>query len=173
MRVEHWCGKVTAFSKYLQTWGEAGTVKVKTMGTPKIADQGVHCMFVGYALDHAGDCYCMWDPATKQVHETRDVIWLKCMYYAKPKTGMEFIAMPIVIDSHDVPSVSTAGPVITNNPTIEVGEGDTQEDTQLIEVEANKATEPNEPNEASQPVQNPGPVENPVENPNVNPGRTS
>jgi len=85
------------------------------------------------------------------VHEARDVIWLKHMYYAKPKTGMEYIAMPIVIENHDLPSVSAAGPVITTNPTTKVGEGDTQP----IEVEANEATEPNEP---SQLIQNPGPV---------------
>jgi len=48
------------------------------------------------------------------------------MYYAKPKTGIEFIVMPVVIKDHVVPSVEEAGPVITNNPTIEVGEGDTQ-----------------------------------------------
>jgi len=62
------------------------------------------------------------------------------MYYAKLKTGMEFIAMLIVIDNHDVPSVSTAGPVVTANLAIKVGEGDTQP----IEAEANEATKPNE-----------------------------
>jgi len=179
MRVEHWCGKVPAFAKHLKTWGEAGTVKVKTMGTPKIADRGVHCMFVGYALNHAGDCYCMWDPVTKRVHETRDVIWLKHMYYAKPTTGTEFIAMPIVIDNHEVPSVSAAGPVIPNNLTIKVGEGDTQlvgadanEAHTNEATEANETIESNEPRQPSQPILNPS-NPSPVENTNVNPGRTS
>jgi len=77
--------------------------------------------------------------ATKRVHETRDVIWLKHMYYTKPNTGTEFIAMPIVIQDHKAPSVGAAGPVHFNNPTIKIGE----RDTQLNEVDTNQATEPN------------------------------
>jgi hypothetical protein len=38
---------------------------------------------VGYSLDHAGDTYRMWNPKTKGLHNTRDVIWLKRMYYTK------------------------------------------------------------------------------------------
>jgi hypothetical protein len=40
-------------------------------------------MFVGYALDHAGDCYRMWEPQTGRVHESRDIIWLKQMVVAR------------------------------------------------------------------------------------------
>jgi hypothetical protein len=54
--------------KLLRTWGEAGTVKVKTKTTPKLADQSVHCMFIGYADDHDGDTYRMWNPKTERVH---------------------------------------------------------------------------------------------------------
>jgi hypothetical protein len=80
-RYKHFCGKNPKFAKHLRTWGEAGTVKIKTKTTPKLADRGVQCMFVGYAKDHEGDCYQMWDPKTKRVHETRDIIWLRRMYY--------------------------------------------------------------------------------------------
>jgi hypothetical protein len=54
-RFEHWCGKIPEFAKHLRTWGEAGTVKIKTKTTPKLADRGVQCMFVGYSLNHPGD----------------------------------------------------------------------------------------------------------------------
>jgi hypothetical protein len=37
-------------------------------------------MMVGYALDHPGDTYRMWDPRTKNVHVRRDVIWLRRMF---------------------------------------------------------------------------------------------
>ena len=37
-RFEHWYGKNPAFVNHLQTWGEAGTVKIKNLVTPKIAD---------------------------------------------------------------------------------------------------------------------------------------
>ncbi len=63
-RVAHWSGKLPNFAKHLRTWGEAGTVKMKTPTTAKLADHGVHCMFVGYTLDHAGDVYHMWNPKT-------------------------------------------------------------------------------------------------------------
>ena len=56
-RYEHWCGKNPEFAKNLRTWGEAGTVTVKTKMTPKVKDRGIQCMFVGYALDHPGDTY--------------------------------------------------------------------------------------------------------------------
>ena len=38
-------------------------------------------MFVGYCPDHAGDCYKMYNPQTNRCHITRDVKWLKRMYF--------------------------------------------------------------------------------------------
>ena len=38
-------------------------------------------MFVGYALNHKPDAYRMWDPFTNRVHTSRDVIWLKKMFF--------------------------------------------------------------------------------------------
>ena len=80
-RVEHWSGKIPDYAKHLRTWGEAGTVKIRSLSTTKIEDRGVTCMMIGYALDHGGDCYRMFNPTTSGVHETRDVIWLHRMYY--------------------------------------------------------------------------------------------
>ena len=59
MRCLHWKGTVPKFAKHLRTWGEAGTVTLKTDSTSKPKDRGVHCMFVGYSLMHDGDCYQM------------------------------------------------------------------------------------------------------------------
>jgi hypothetical protein len=36
-------------------------------------------MFVGYATDHAGDVYYMWNP-----NVTQDIVWLKHMFYTTP-----------------------------------------------------------------------------------------
>ena len=69
-RYVYWGGTNLAFAKYLKTWGEAGTVKLKLTATPRAADRGVQCMMVGYALEHDGDCYRMWDPNTSRLHET-------------------------------------------------------------------------------------------------------
>jgi hypothetical protein len=38
-------------------------------------------MMIGYALNHMGDSYCMWNKQTNGVHITRDVIWLKWMFF--------------------------------------------------------------------------------------------
>ena len=48
-RFEHFAGKNPRFLQHLRTWGEAGTVKLKTKATPKIGNRGEQCMFVGYA----------------------------------------------------------------------------------------------------------------------------
>ena len=39
-------------------------------------------MFVGYANNHTGDTYEMWDPMTNSIHTTRDIQWLNRMYYS-------------------------------------------------------------------------------------------
>jgi hypothetical protein len=76
----HWCGENPKFTNSLCVWGEAGTVKIKTDKTPKLANRGVQFVFVGYALGHLGDTYRMWNPVADGVHQTRDVIWLWQMY---------------------------------------------------------------------------------------------
>ena len=47
MRYLHWSGTVPKFAKHLRTWGETGTVTLKTGFTPKHNN----------ALNHDGDCY--------------------------------------------------------------------------------------------------------------------
>ena len=91
-------------------WGEAGTVKVKTKTTPKLFDRGVHCMMVGYALNHAGDTYRMWDMKTNRVHETRDIIWLKRMYFEKEEEAQDVVIEPDVgVDPKEVAEIVEAG----------------------------------------------------------------
>jgi hypothetical protein len=78
----HWCGKNPGFAKHLRTWGEAGTVKTKTDAAPKVKDRGIPSVFVGHTLDHPEDHACgMWNPKTGGVHQTRDAIWMKRMFY--------------------------------------------------------------------------------------------
>jgi hypothetical protein len=89
-RWEHWLGKLPSFAEHLRTWGEAGVVKIRTLSTPKVADRGVPCMFVGYSKNHPGDTYRMYDPSTGGIHDSRDVIWLRRMYYQKPLSPKEF-----------------------------------------------------------------------------------
>ena len=70
----------------IKTFGEAGIVK-RGKGS-KLQDRGVPMIFVGYAANHAHDCYRMWNPVSKQITETRDVIWLHRMYYQNDVSGI-------------------------------------------------------------------------------------
>ena len=89
-RFEHWNGVLPKWVKHLKTWGESGTVKVKNKTTPKLADRGIQCMFVGHSKNHDGDCYEMWYPKTNSIYHSRDVVWLKRMYYTRaPEEGVE------------------------------------------------------------------------------------
>ena len=83
-RYEHVDGKLPGWTKHMRVFGEAGVVKTKTKTTPKSYDKGVLCVFVGYADEHPSDCYRMWNPETNGIHVTRDVTWLKRMYYKVP-----------------------------------------------------------------------------------------
>ena len=71
----------------LRTWGEAGVVTDGPDG--KSGDRGIEMMFVGYPANRESDIVSMWDPSTNGVVTTRDVIWMKRMYYERPKD--EFI----------------------------------------------------------------------------------
>ena len=43
-------------------------------------------MFVGYANNRESDSVKMWNPETNRVVTTRDVIWLKRMFYERSAT---------------------------------------------------------------------------------------
>ena len=82
-RYEHFGLPIPKFVEFLRTWGEAGVVKTKTKTATKLTSKGSSCMFVRYADNHAGDCYRMWEPERNYIYITRDVLWLKRMYFNK------------------------------------------------------------------------------------------
>ena len=86
---KHVFKKKPEFVKYLHTIGEAGTVKITNDTSPKLQDCGVHCIFVGYAVNHPEGCYQMYDPATHRVHQSRNVVWLHRMFYEKRNKNAE------------------------------------------------------------------------------------
>ena len=55
-------------------------------------------MFIGYTYNHPGDCYRMYDPKTGRTRETRDVIWLKRMFYQRPPNQRELTMESITYD---------------------------------------------------------------------------
>ena len=52
---------------------------------------------IGYAKNHARDCYYMYNPITWYVIETRDIISLYCMYFGKPEARDEVVVYPQVV----------------------------------------------------------------------------
>ena len=147
LHVEHWSGNKPEYALNLRTWGEAGTIKLKTQMTGKLEDRGVQCMFVGYAKDHAGDVYRMWDPDTNRIHETRDIIWLRRMYFEKPKPTYEVIA-PIEYNANDLNSDKEAG------DNFGVREGDDENDETSVIVDMDQAEEAEEKEEVEEPLDN-------------------
>jgi hypothetical protein len=56
----------------------------KPATTEKNGDQGVTSMFVGFALNHEGNCYRMWNPNTKKISETCNVVYFKRIIFGTP-----------------------------------------------------------------------------------------
>ena len=101
-RYEHFHGKNPRFAGHHRTWGETGTVKTKSKRSSKITDRGTVCILVGYAAEHNGDCYEMWDPVKGSVHVTHDVVWLKKMYYKEQEGGETLALKPTSVDVQGV-----------------------------------------------------------------------
>ncbi len=110
-RFEHFCGQNPKCTKYLWTWGEAGTVKLCQKMTPKLSDQGKTCMMIGYAHDHNSDTYRMWDKDTGRVHVSRDVVWLRRMYFSGPNGsgGGNLVVSGILVNGAEESSVGESG----------------------------------------------------------------
>lgn len=78
-KIEFYGLPLPRFAKHLRIWGEAGTVKLPKDG--KVKERGVTCVFIGYASNHEGDCYRMWNPVTGMVMLSRDVVFLQRMFF--------------------------------------------------------------------------------------------
>ena len=53
-------------------------------------------IYIDCAKNHAGDCYCMYNPNTGYVTEIRDITWLHGMYCGKPEATDEVTVYPQV-----------------------------------------------------------------------------
>jgi hypothetical protein len=100
-RYEHFHNESAPYLKFLRIFGEAGTVKLKTKTTPKMLNKGVTCMFIGFPENHDGECWLMYNPKTRGVHATRDVVWLRRMYYQKAIQAPEIVPITEEESSED------------------------------------------------------------------------
>ena len=62
----------------------------------KVGNRVIPMIFIGYAKNHAGNCYHMYIPTTGYMTEIRDIMWLHCMYYGKPEASDEVVMYPQV-----------------------------------------------------------------------------
>jgi hypothetical protein len=139
--------------KPLRTFGEAGTVKIKTDTTQKLHDRGVQCMFVGYAENHKGDVYRMWNPRTRKIHITRDVIFLKRMLFQT--TVDEVAVVPSV--TQDVSALDAGERTNETEPTeteptdtgSETSRGDGSQDHSASNPDSDNDDKDGEPNDGT------------------------
>ena len=81
----HLFGVNPTWSKKLCVWGEAGVVAEGK--DSKTGNRGTTMMFVGYT-EHKSDSVWMWDSCTTRGIVSRDVIWLKRMFFKNDVTGL-------------------------------------------------------------------------------------
>jgi hypothetical protein len=85
-------------------------------------------MLVGYATDSPGDTYRMWNPTTKRIHTTRDVIWLKRMFFLPPTVVLDVAVAPLEIEAGENPHITQLGESEPRESNESSGERETNED---------------------------------------------
>ena len=104
------------FSSHLRTFGEIGIVLNKQKIKSKLSDRGFRAIFVGYADNHAGDVYKMYNPVTSKVTLTRDVRFLG-KYYGELKNLLNDDEEPEIEEIED--EVDDVTKKVTFAPEIE------------------------------------------------------
>ena len=156
-RYEHVFKKKPKFVKYLRTIGEAGTVKITNDTAAKLQDRTVHCIFVGYAINHPEGCDQMYDPATPRVRQSCDVVWLHRMFYEKRNNNAE-------LNTNNVSVGNWLNNGEGDHRFVEVGEGVIEDQSTTVHQE-----EENDPVPINDEVEENNPVGN-ANNNGVQPG---
>jgi len=60
----------------MHVFGEIGVVNNAAPLRSKLANRGMHCMFIGYADNHASGTFKMFNLKTHRIWTTRDVCWV-------------------------------------------------------------------------------------------------
>jgi len=139
-RFEHKFGTNPGWCAYIRAVGEAGVVKTRDMTshTGPLDNRGTTCVMVGYAENHPPDTYRMWNPNTKKITLTRDIIWLNRMYYRKKDRE------PVEDSDDDI-----VLPFTIIDEALKPGRDEDQDDSNAIE-EANEEPEEEEEKEESE-----------------------
>ncbi len=67
-------GSKPSIVKHLKTFGTVAYVSIRAMKS-KLDRRSKRCIMVGYAENHAEDCYRLYNPVTRKIILSRDVTW--------------------------------------------------------------------------------------------------
>ena len=144
-RYKHFHGEDPSYLNLLRTFGQAGVVTMKTKTSPKSENKGVTCMFVGYPKDHGERTWIMYDPLTKDSHDTRDVVFLQRMYYPRKVAKYESPGGAqldgVVEEVDDDTPVLTATETTATNETPVAEEAKSNEEATAMEIDQSKDDE--------------------------------
>ena len=88
------------YMRDLMPFGQKGIVTYrKGTNKTKIENKGRECMFVGIMTGGPGQTYRMYDPKTKTVVKSRDVIWTKKMMFGTNE--LKRVAEKVQVDHDD------------------------------------------------------------------------
>ena len=69
-------GKLPSFLKSMVEFGRVGYVTIRGAKIKnKIEERSIKYIMVGYAWNHSGDTYILYNPTTKRIISSRDVKW--------------------------------------------------------------------------------------------------
>ena len=99
---ERWNGELPKLEKSFRNWDESVVVKLKNKFTPKLVNHSDVCMLVGYVEINNYGVYLMCNETTNIIHVSRDVVWLKRMFFAKKEEAEEISDKHIDIEKFTV-----------------------------------------------------------------------
>jgi len=101
-------GKETPYMKHLCTFDECSVVHDGKKIQSKLKNHGEKCIFVGYAENHTGNVYRMFNLQTHHVWTMCDVKWIKCTTEKDKIDGIKPETTVLIdLDVEKVPIVET------------------------------------------------------------------
>ena len=146
---EKFYGVRTKYEEHLRTFCEMGIVTISNTNKTKskLADRGIPCVFVGYARNHAGNVYRMFNMKTNKVMITRDIIWIGKFY--GDYMGITKKNVTHLMDGHDISHDSEGEELdethqTTTAPAVETVANETENETDNENKNANAIGDDNE-----------------------------
>jgi hypothetical protein len=109
---ELWYGTLPKLLNNLVQFGRIGYVTIRTP-TAKLTPKSLKMVMMGYAPDHAGDVYRMYNPETKRIVESRDVTWAEWHGGQDVPESLKMFAKDVEVDVVDDEILDEQPPPLT------------------------------------------------------------